>query len=191
MKTASIFILSLALLIVGVGTSACDRSDRVEAAREPDKLNDRAIVLTDDEKEFVKYASETHTGEMDMARLAKQKSSNEDVKNYADAVIDEHSGLLKQLSGKTGQNLTGTTGSLDTTYHVEYLSPLSGAKFDREFIALMIADHKDAAETFNTQLNTAQNSGLKDYLKDAAKTLEESLNEAQKVQSNLNAKSSK
>jgi len=196
MKTLSIVMLSLALLAIGAGVTACERSDRVEAAREPDAVNDRSndrsTFLSADEKEFTDYAAEMHVGEINMAQLAKQKSTNEDVKNYADEVIKGHSNALKQLSNRTGQNRTleTTQGSLDTKYHVQYLSPLRGANFDREFIALMIADHKDAAETFRAQLNTAQNAALKKYLNDALPTLENGLSDAQKVREKLTAASS-
>jgi uncharacterized protein (DUF305 family) len=62
------------------------------------------------------------------------------------------------------------------------LSPLSGAKFDQEFIALMIADHKDAANTFSDQLGKVQNKELSSYMKEVQPSLEKSLSEAQEVQ---------
>ncbi|HYR89202.1 MAG TPA: DUF4142 domain-containing protein [Terriglobia bacterium] len=189
MKTLSILILSLTLLALGVGASACNRSDRVEAARETDSVDNRSNVLSDDEKEFTDYAAEMHVGEIDLAQLAKQKSTNENVKNYADEVISGHSDALKRLSDRTGQNRTRetTVGSLDTKYHAKYLAPLSGAQFDQEFIALMIADHKDAAQTFQAQLNAAQNRELKKYLKDTLPTLENGLSNAEKVREKLTA----
>ena len=193
MKTASILILSLALLVAGVGASACNRSDRVEAAREPDRTNDRDVALSADEKDFTDYAAEMHVGEINLAELAKQKSTNDDVKIYADDIIAGHTHALEQLSEWTGQNRTrGTTkGSLDTKYHSQYLTPLSGNQFDREFIALMIADHKDAAETFRSQLNTTQNDDLKKYIRDALPMLESGLSDAQKVKEKLGATSNK
>src|SRR6185369_3266077 len=139
MKTASILMLSL-ILASGFGLSACSRPDTVEASREP-AAADRLNNFTADDKLFIDYAAGMHAGEIKMAELAKQKSSRDDIKNYADAVIDSHTDALRRLSDATGEKRTreNTDASLDTRDHSKYLSSLSGAQFDREFIALMIA----------------------------------------------------
>ena len=182
MRSVSIVVLSL-LLAAGIGLSACTRSgDKVEAAREPGDVNS-SNTLTADDKEFIEYASEMHAGEIKLAELAKQKSSRDDIKDYADAVIDSHTDALERLSKDTGQNLTlkNTNASFDTQRHADYLSPLSGPEFDREFIALMIADHKDAASTFKTPYVDVQNRGLKSYMSDTVPALEKDLKSAEKL----------
>jgi putative membrane protein len=187
MKSASIlgvFLLSLALTF---GVAACGRSESVEAGRETDAVtDDRPVVLTDDEKEFVTYASEMHAGEIDLAELAKEKSANQQVKEYADDLIAAHTEALKHLSDRTRQGRSDE-GSLDTKSHAEYLKPLAGAQFDREFIALMVADHKDATETFKTELNKVQNKELKQYMEDTVSTLESALSDAQGIEKDLPA----
>jgi putative membrane protein len=179
MKTTSILLFSLCLA-VGFGLSACERSERVEAARETDSVNDAARNFSEDERFFTEYAGGMHAGEIELAKMAKDKSSNEQIKDYADAVIDSHSDALKELSDVTGQDGT-PEASLDTKDHAEYLSPMSGAQFDREFIALMIADHQDASTVFKETLGTAQNKGLKNYLDSALPRLEKDLSEARKL----------
>jgi putative membrane protein len=177
-------ILTFSLILAaGFGLGACNRSDSVEAAREPELL-DGTNNLTAEDQEFIQYAAEMHAGEIKMAELAKQKSSREDIKNYADAVITSHKDAFEELSDKTGENRTleNTNASVDTKRHVDYLSPMSGAQFDREFIALMIADHKDAADTFKTPYLTVQNKNLNTYKKDVLPALESNLSAAQKLQ---------
>jgi putative membrane protein len=119
-----------------------------------------------------------HAGEINMAKLAKQKSANDEVKKYADEVINIHSSALKELS-QTAK------GSLDTQLHIEYLSLLKGADFDREFIALMIADHKDAKETFEDQLDNAENARLKKYLENTLERLGDGMDRAKDIQGDL------
>jgi putative membrane protein len=188
MKTLSIWLFSFALLIAGIGT-ACDRSERVEASREPEainepaKMDDRSNNTAYTEQEFVEYAGEMHAGEVMLARLAKQKSRNADVKKYADSVIAAHTEALKQLSGgDENRTSANTMVSLDTKYHSEYLKPLSGAKFDQEFIALMIADHKDAAETFKTQRDATSEGEFRNYLDATVPALESGLSDAEDLQ---------
>jgi putative membrane protein len=180
MKTASILMLSL-VLAAGFGLNACSRSENVEASREP--AADRPNNLTADDKMFIDYAAGMHAGEVMLAELAKQKSSTDDIKSYADAVIDSHTDALKRLEDATGEDRTSgnTSASDDTKSHADYLTTLSGAQFDREFIALMIADHKDAAGTFQAPFVTVQNNDLKNYMRDTASDLEENLHAAEKL----------
>jgi uncharacterized protein (DUF305 family) len=84
-RSVSILVLSL-ILATGFWLSACSRSDSVEAAREPDAV-DLSNNLTAEDKEFIEYATEMHAGEIKLAQLAQQKSLNDDIKDYADAVI--------------------------------------------------------------------------------------------------------
>jgi putative membrane protein len=180
-RSVSILVLSL-ILAAGFGLSACSRSDSVEAAREPDAV-DRSNNLTAEDKEFIEYAAEMHAGEIKLAQLAQQKSLNDDVKDYADAVIASHTDALKKLSDRTGQSrwVENKTISLDTKRHADYLLPLTGDQFDQEFIAVMIADHKDAASTFKAPYVEVQNKELKSYLNDTVPALEVNLNAAQKL----------
>jgi putative membrane protein len=184
MKTLFSLIFALVLL-VGFGLTACQRSDTVEAARETVAGRDRSIRVTTDEKDFIDYAAEMHAGEIKLAQLAKQKSSRQDIKEYADVVIASHTDALKELSDRTGQEQDRTpettTASRDTQNHAKYLSPLSGAKFDQEFIALMIADHKNAASTFKDQASVTQNQELTGYIKEVLPILDNDLSKAEKI----------
>jgi len=76
MKTASISMLSL-MLIAGLGLSACNRSETVEASREP-AAADRPNNFTSEDKMFIDYAAGMHAGEIMLAELAKQKSSRDE-----------------------------------------------------------------------------------------------------------------
>ena len=186
MKPTRVLIFSLFIILSAFGLNACNRSDGVEAAREPDARYDHHSVLTQDDKEFVLYASEMHVGEANMAKDAKQKSANKDVLAYADAVIRNHSDALKQLSGTFGNDVVSRNGSEDTQRHIEFLSSLRGAEFDRQFMDLMIADHQDAAKTFQAYANKTSNGDLKGEILDVSPTLENLLKQARDVRAKTN-----
>jgi len=186
MKTLFSLIFALVFL-VGFGLTACQRSQNVEAARETIAGRDRSTSFTADDKDFIDYAAEMHAGEIKLAELAKQKSSNEDVQEYADVVIANHTDALKELSDRTGQDRTPqtTTASLDTENHAKYLTPLSAVKFDREFIALMIADHKNAASAFKDQVSVTQNKELTGYITEVQPGLDNALSKGEEVRKTL------
>jgi putative membrane protein len=183
MKNKRALMFSMTILLSVFGFTACQRDEGVEAAREPASTADRQSVLSEDEKDFAEYASEMHAGEIEMAKQAKQKSTNEDVRDYADAVINTHSDALKDLSRDVGNE--SRKASLDTQSHVKYLAPLSGAQFDKEFVALMIADHQSATDTFREGVNFTHNKELKDYLQNTLSDLEKGLKDGQQLQSKL------
>lgn len=183
--TRPIQVLTLSLALVAfTGFSAC--SDRVEADNDGLAMADDTPFLTDTEKHFIEYSAEMHVGEIAMAEQAKQKSSNDDVKKYADAVIKTHTDALDVLEDGT-ERLTklSTEASGDTAGHMKYLSPLSGAQFDKEFVDLMVADHKSAAETFESEYNGAQNTHLKGYMKASQSELKARWDEAVELQKKL------
>jgi uncharacterized protein (DUF305 family) len=180
MKRVCIFMLFL-LLASGFGLSACSNSDNVVAGPEPNS-DERRMNLTADDRTFIEYLAGMHAGEIQMAELAKQKSSREDIKDYADQVISSHKDAQENLSDETGESVKSAQASDDTKSHVAYLSSLQGAQFDSEFIALMIADHKDAAGTFRNPFLPVQNSELRGYLNDNVSSLEDNLRAAEKLQ---------
>jgi len=163
--------------------NACSRTDRVEAAREPDAVPDQRNVLTDEDKDFLVYTAEMHTGEIGMAKQAKQKSTNAEVRSYADSVIQSHSDALKRLSREIGS--PSNEASWDTRSHMNDLGTMSGSQFDQEFMDLMIADHKSASETFRQEINSVQNKDLKSYLQETLPGLEKGLRDGQHVQAEL------
>jgi putative membrane protein len=185
MKTIHVTILALLLV---VGLSAC--SDRAEADRgDGYALADDQNFLTDAEKQFVLYASEMHVGEIALAEQAKQKSSNEGITKHADAVIKTHKDALEDLSDRTkGIAEPSKVASSDTKGHAEYLATLSGAQFDKEFVDLMIADHKSAVETFKAESAIAQNSDLKAYMKGAISSLQDRWDEGSELQKKVTSK---
>jgi putative membrane protein len=173
-------ILAL-LLAAGTGLGAC--SDRAPAEREGLALADDQTFLTDEEREFIEYAAEMHTGEIAMAQQAKEKSSNDGVKKHADAVIKTHSEALKELGSRTRAWADlSKHASADTEGHMKYLSPFSGERFDKEFVDLMVADHKSAVETFNREYGISHNANLKKYMKTTIQDLEHRLSEARSLQ---------
>jgi putative membrane protein len=185
MKTIQVTTLAL-VLVFGAGLSAC--SDRAEADREGYALVDDPNFLTETEKEFIQYASEMHVGEIEMGQQAKQKSTNEDVKKYAEAVIETHTDALEELSDRTEGIDLSKTASQDAQGHVEFLSPLSGTQFDKEFVDLMIADHQSAFDSFKALQAGAQSANLKRYMTAAQSDLEARLNEARELQKNLTSR---
>src|SRR5215212_6376306 len=87
---------SLALLLVvmlaSFELSACNRGG-VQAARE-----DRPADVSADEQEFMAKASQANLTEINVSRLALQKTDNRDVRDYANMIQSDHTHALEDLT---------------------------------------------------------------------------------------------
>src|SRR5688500_13963552 len=88
--TNRLFVFLVAGMLVITG-AACQRSeDRpVEAAAEPDE------VLTPADQTFLNDVLRIHVEEQALARLAKTKTQNEDVRDYAEMLENDHTDALQ------------------------------------------------------------------------------------------------
>jgi putative membrane protein len=179
MKSERGLILCFLLIVVALSVNACNRGENsVDAADE---------ALTTDERDFVEQAQEIHAAEIKMGRMALEKSQNGDVRDYADIIVDDHEEGLEQLVDVMKERRIPQARSLvpETQKDIERMAALSGIEFDREFINMMVADHKKAYALFKQKSAGLSRGRLQEYATDLLPTLEKHLTKAQELQSKL------
>lgn len=101
---------------------------------------------------FLTKALQGGSTEVQMGKLALDKSQNAEVKNFAQHLIKDHSQAgenVKKLAGAKQLPLP-TQISSNQQSQLTHLASLSGAEFDKEFMALNVQIHeKDVAEFQN------------------------------------------
>src|SRR5579883_1590084 len=88
--------------------------------------------------QFAKMAAQGNYSEVKMAELAQQKSNNEQVKDFAKRMVQDHSQAnreLEQIASKQGINVQKKLDPVDQTEY-DRLSKLSGPEFDKEYAKL-------------------------------------------------------
>jgi putative membrane protein len=103
---------------------------------------------------FLEKANQGNVDEIELAQLALKKSNNEDVKNFAQKMIHDHTMLMDNM--KPFANEAGlqppSHASAATEAEKLKLDVLSGESFDKAYIKAMVQDHsKDLAE-FRTEV---------------------------------------
>ena len=171
----------LAALLVS-GFSACSRDQGVQAAREG-----QPPTVTPAEQDFTMKTMQAHLADIDMARMASQKTDNTDVKDYAHMIQSDHSSALKDLSElmKNKNVPQATTLAPDVQEDIRRMSNLTGPEFDREFINMMVDEHQKTVGMFRDELEIVQDSDVKDYAEDWLSKLEMHLDKAKQLQSKL------
>jgi len=134
--------------------------------------------------------------DINQAKLALKKTSNPQVKEFANQMISDHTSLEKSvndLAKKLGVTPEDSATSLQlkqqATEESKKLANLHGAAFDKEYAAHEAAFHQavlDAAK--NTLIPNAKNGELKSALEGAAPLLQGHLEHAQQLEQSLSGK---
>ena len=164
------------IAIASLGFQACNENkkagtDSVENANDANDLNEQqATGEDDDDNDFAVKAANGGMLEMEVARLAREKARNTEVKEFAAMLMSDHQKAndeLKALAGRKNITLPGRLGN-DEQKHVDELAKLSGMEFDKKFVDLMVEDHEKDVKLFQEAADDADDADLKAF---AAKTL--------------------
>jgi putative membrane protein len=133
---------------------------------------------------FVKTAAQDGMMEVALGKLAMSKSSNNDVKQFAQKMVQDHSETDQQLESLAKSKGLTVPTKLDARHEamVKALSAKSGAAFDSAYAAHMVKGHTKAVTLFEA----ASASSDPDLAAFAKKTLP-TLQEHEQLASNLRA----
>jgi putative membrane protein len=140
----------------------------VASAGEDEKA-DYDKMLTD--QSFVTRAAEAGMAEVELSKLALQKSQDDEVQKFARKMVTDHEKAnmeLKAIAQKSGFTVPKDTDAKHKA-KLDELKSQSGEKFDSAYSMAMQKDHDKAVELFtHASKSKGLNSDLKAF---AAKTL--------------------
>jgi putative membrane protein len=166
--------LGLILCLVAFGLSGATR------AATPNTLSGA-------DRDFILKAEKADIQERVLGRMAEEKSQNIDIKSYGKMVARDHNEDLEKLVDLMIKDGMGQPKTLpeERSEVVKKMQGLSGTAFDREFLNMMVQDHKKAIEVFKDAADTSPNAGVRDYAKNAIPMLERHLKDAQELQNKM------
>ena len=133
-----------------------------------------------------KFAMEAAMGsmaEIAAGRLATEKGASEDVKQFGQRMVDDHtkaSDELMQIASGKGMMLP-TAPDPKHQSHMAKLSGLSGDRFDREYIKMMVSDHKKTVALFQREASRGADPELKGFASRNLPVIQEHLRMAQRI----------
>jgi putative membrane protein len=127
------------------------------------------------------------------AKQAITKASNKDVKAFAEDMVRDHEAvnkqaldLVKKLNVTPEDNDTSKTLSKNAAAKLDELGKLSGAAYDKAYVANEVAYHKAVDSALETTLiPSANNAELKSLLQTGLKIFQGHLQHAEHVASTL------
>lgn len=138
--------------------------------------------------EDVKFIGDAASGgmlEVEASKLAMQRSTDPEVKQFAQMMVKEHTenaAMLKQVVMKKGAMMPATL----MPAHQKMLNSLreekAGKEFDEAYSELMVASHKETVSKFKDAKDKVTDTDLRDYASKSLPVLEHHTQMAEKLE---------
>jgi putative membrane protein len=142
------------------------------------------------DRDFVEEQLAMGTAEVELGRLAQQRATHADVKEFAAMMVRDHQMAADELRPIAARVNTGreTAGSGDHTEHrdlMEDLAELSGREFDRKYMEEMIDDHEKGVRELERRAENAADADVKQWASRTLPKMRERLERAKSVKETL------
>jgi putative membrane protein len=165
---------------IGTSGAADDGSTRADAddQRTTSGLGRTAVAA----REFVHDVSIVNHAEVEMAQLALERAGDQEVKQFAQMMIRDHTKAGNELKQAVSRHNVELTMQMDAKHQslVEKLKELRGPEFDREYMSAMVEGHRDARDLIDSRAGDARATGTAGTAGSQAENHDEALDNAVK-----------
>lgn len=165
-------------LLVAVGFSRAEDKKVIEKKPEGEAKT---------EKEFVANAIACDTAEIKFAEKAVKQAKSEDVRKFAQKIIDNHTKNRESLLDAARDMKVGVVEGFDKEKKekIDRILKLEGSDFDKEYIDCMVEAHEKALRQYEKWAKDSENEKLQGATRKAVPVLKEHLEEARRLQKTL------
>jgi putative membrane protein len=186
-------ITTLAMIALAFHWTSCQNGGQTAENKDPmeqaEEMNETKNVNEED-AEFVTKAAETGMMEVELSKMALEKSSSQEVKTFAQHMVDEHTknnAELKMLA--ESKQISVPVGlTEETRKEMDDLSKKSGADFDKEYMDRMVKDHKQAIDKFENASNSSKDGDIKNFAASTLPKLQEHHQMAEKTHETIKSR---
>ncbi|MFP4090910.1 MAG: DUF4142 domain-containing protein [Cyclobacteriaceae bacterium] len=140
-------------------------------------------------QEFVAKAASGNMMEVELGKMAQERASSEEVVNFAEMMVEDHSKAQEELRGVAEKEGYTFPGSMMREYEekVERLSQLSGESFDQVYMETMVEGHEKAIKSYEKAADKAPDQTLKTYAQKTLNVLKQHYQRAQEIEQMVQA----
>ena len=147
----------------------------------------------DMDRDFVEEHLAMGNAEIELGRLAQQKATHPDVKEFGATMVRDHQMAAEELraiaaKANTTQSPTARPDTDVTEEHVdvqEELAKLTGREFDRRYIDEMIDDHQEAVNDLEGKAENASHPEVKAWASKTLPKMRQHLEQARSIKESL------
>jgi putative membrane protein len=180
LKVGLIGLISISALI-GLPAMAQNRQDMMSPTQ--DSMSDSMSSLSEIDRDFMTKAARSDMTEIKTSQLALQRSQNQEVRDYAQQMIQQHTNSSKeltQIAQSKGVTLPKDMGSKNKPL-MDKLEKLSGAEFDRVYMQGQVKAHQKTLNEYQSYLQNGKDNQLIAFANKVAPLVSQHLDMAQSM----------
>lgn len=135
------------------------------------------------DKKFVQAALQGGAAEVQLGKLAVQKAKSEDVKQFGQKMVDDHTKMgdqMKEVAKKEGISIPSGVPAKDKQLETK-LKSLSGESFDSAYIKAMLKDHQHDLSEFKKEADSGNDTSIKDAASQGQQVISEHLKMVEEI----------
>jgi putative membrane protein len=143
----------------------------------------QAGKLAEADQKFVEKVAQDGIAEVDLGELAKERAQSDEVKKFAQRMIDDHGKAneqLEEIAKNKGVAVPTEAGEEHSKVRAE-ISDLKGEEFDQKYMAAMAEDHQKAVDLFQKEAESGEDPDIKAFAEQTLPVIKEHLSLAQSM----------
>lgn len=198
----------IAFLLVIWSIQACNNprsKDSVSLAKDENKENDSlndpdtSLFVPDefssttrvfDDSDFAVEAADGGMLEVQLGKIAVTNASDQAVKDFGQMMVDDHNKINTELMNLAKQKdiVLPPAPSNRNVERIKKLNEKAGEAFERDYIDLMVSDHKKDIDKFEYASKSASDTDIKAFASKTLPILRNHLAKAKALQDNFSLK---
>lgn len=136
---------------------------------------------------FIDKMAVDGTAEVELGKLAEQKSSNPQVKTFAQRLVSDHTKANQQLMSIAQRDGATPPKSADKEHSAlqARLAKLNGQAFDRAFVQAQVEDHQKDIRYLQQQAQAVQDPNLKSFIRETLPVMQQHLQMAEQIENQV------
>jgi putative membrane protein len=152
-------VLAISMMIAG-----CDKNDDDNVSNDTN-ITTPASTMNNQDRAFMPAMANANLAEVDLGNLAAQRSTDAEVKAFAQRMVSEHTLSQNELNTLASNKQVTLPAVPDSMHQAlrQQLSQLSGRAFDSTYIHSQVRDHQATLSLINTEISSGQDVDVKSY----------------------------
>jgi putative membrane protein len=136
---------------------------------------------------FMAKAADAGIMEINLGTYASQNSKNQQVKDFGSMMITDHTKAADELKGIASAENVALPAALTADHQkmVDKMKQKSGNDFDKDYIDMMVSDHKEVIDAFQDEAKSGKDSTVAAFASGTLPVLQKHVESAKTVQQGI------
>ncbi len=148
--------VAAAIIVIGGCSNSGDRKSTTSKQPTGAAVGTGGVAAnTKDDGDFVRDVAIMNMAEIELSRMALEKSTRPEIKAFAQKLIDDHGAAGDKLKSAVSQQSIEWPAQLDDKHRkdVDELSKKQSADFDRDYLEALVHGHQDFTAKLESRLD--------------------------------------